>query len=323
MWLISLVAIVVHFAKASTYYGPPPSSQKFSKVYIVDDFADTKPEFVNMKAAIEAADYIAFDNELGGFINNKAGFNDTPEQYYRKLADTVEKYSLLQFGFTTVKRNGDVYEEHAWSIYVKDDIVTCNPSSAEFLCKAGFDWSKLFQKGMSMAKLSEFIRGTLFPAKKPLVCHNCLGDVLHLLKYFSSHGVPQDLVQFSSAAESTFVFYDTKVMFMEYKPETSNADSNLSACYQHFNGPFVGPAHGAGVDSLMTGRVFAYLLEKKSLADYAPLRNSLMLDSSRYYNLVSNKINIFPRISVPHNRHNSREWNNQQPQPRTPRTASD
>lgn len=314
MWLMLWLELILFNAFLTRTAASASSGLIFSsKVPIVEEFTEESisEELLRMKAAIEAADYIAFDNELGGFINNRPAAHDSPADYYRKVADSAEKYSLLQFGFTTVKylKTG-VIDEQTWSIYLADNIVTVNPASGGFLVDNCFDWNKLYHSTFSISSgkfpLTNFMQSTLLAAKKPLICHNCLADLLHIMKYFSVHHVPRDIDQFTNAAKGLFTFYDTKVMFLERMPNARNPESSLSACYGYCKGPELGSAHGAGVDSLMTARVFATLLENRRLSEIAFFKNTLMFDMSRYYSLENGICGYFQRSynspSHPHNR---------------------
>lgn len=303
LWLGS-IALFATFSIASLHSGLGPVFTP--NLRIVEEFTEESMpiELERMKAAVKEADYIAFDNELGGFINNRAAAHDSPAAYYRKVADSVEKYSLLQFGFTTVKQRGNgCFEEQTWSIYVLDDVVTVNPASGSFLLEAKFDWNRLYQSRFGIRSgrypFAEFMRNTFLAARKPLICHNCLADLVHIMKYFTDYSVPQDLEQFTQAARSSFSFFDTKVMFVDRWPNSRNPETNLSACYKSFQGPDVGAAHGAGVDSLMTARLFAYLAGNRPMSQLSLFQNTLMLDLSRFYNLNNGTCGYFQRSHQP------------------------
>ena len=54
---------------------------------------------------IEECDFIAFDLEFSGLIQNKFKIYDSPEEYFTKLKYNAENFRIIQFGICTFKKN--------------------------------------------------------------------------------------------------------------------------------------------------------------------------------------------------------------------------
>ena len=53
---------------------------------------------------IEECDFIAFDLEFSGLIQNKFKIYDSPEEYFIKLKYNAENFRIIQFGICTFKK---------------------------------------------------------------------------------------------------------------------------------------------------------------------------------------------------------------------------
>ena len=53
---------------------------------------------------IEECDFIAFDLEFSGLIQNKSKIYDSPEEYFTKLKYNAENFRIIQLGITIFKK---------------------------------------------------------------------------------------------------------------------------------------------------------------------------------------------------------------------------
>ncbi|XP_021092903.1 poly(A)-specific ribonuclease PARN isoform X4 [Heterocephalus glaber] len=114
--------------------------------------------------AIEEADFFAIDGEFSGISDGPSvsaltnGF-DTPEERYQKLKKHSMDFLLFQFGLCTFKYDytDSKYIMKSFNFYVfpkpfnrssPDVKFVCQSSSIDFLASQGFDFNKVFCKGI-------------------------------------------------------------------------------------------------------------------------------------------------------------------------------
>uniref|UniRef100_A0A1E1XV00 Putative polya-specific ribonuclease parn n=1 Tax=Amblyomma sculptum TaxID=1581419 RepID=A0A1E1XV00_AMBSC len=120
-----------------------------------------------LKAAVEAASFVAIDCEFTGLQFEKCTHAfDTPEERYRKLRESCLDFLTVQVGVCTFQfdkaKHG--YNYKAFNFYIcpkqavrgaPDRMFRCQASSLQFLSRHGFDFNKLFSHGISYLRSEE------------------------------------------------------------------------------------------------------------------------------------------------------------------------
>eukprot|EP00794_Sanderia_malayensis_P008987 gene8987-9947_t len=127
-----------------------------------ENFLEVFPE---IECAVKDADFIAIDGEFSGLGTDLPAkvVYDTPGQRYKRLRQGLSNYIIIQYGICTFKWSHELlrYEAKPFNVYIfprapRDNDVTvkflCQSSSIEFLTKQGFDFNKLFYKGLSFVR---------------------------------------------------------------------------------------------------------------------------------------------------------------------------
>ncbi len=128
---------------------------------------------------LREADFVAFDTELSGLCTGPAQryfYYDTPEERYRKLANSATSFGLLQVGLSAFKwQAGAARGKHAaagrytttsWSFHVFPEAAVATSaadyrsyavqlSSFAFLREHKFDFNKTFNEGIPYLSLAE------------------------------------------------------------------------------------------------------------------------------------------------------------------------
>jgi len=115
-----------------------------------------------LEERINSCDFIAIDGEFTGLstIRNKAPAYDTVQQIYEKNRIGTSKMLLVQYGICLFIWDEETkeYEAVPFSFYIfprpykkfgNDVVFTSQSSSLNFLAEHGFDFNKLFHKGVS------------------------------------------------------------------------------------------------------------------------------------------------------------------------------
>lgn len=127
------------------------------------DFVDFLPGMVK---DLEECAYLSFDEEFTGLASERNIWPfDTSEEYYLKQLNVTKGFVMFQLGITffKVKKDPESEEEKvtckSYNIYVypqsKNAIFTCQGSCLSFLAEHGFDFNKLFTKGISYCNAEE------------------------------------------------------------------------------------------------------------------------------------------------------------------------
>ena len=125
----------------------------------VDNFSKA---FQILEGKIESADFIAVDGEFTGLSAFREGAPsyETLEKVYEKARNGTGKMMLVQYGICLFvwKEELNEYEAVPFSFFIfprpykkfgNDIVFTAQSSSINFLAENGFDFNKLFQKGVS------------------------------------------------------------------------------------------------------------------------------------------------------------------------------
>ncbi|XP_071507628.1 LOW QUALITY PROTEIN: poly(A)-specific ribonuclease PARN-like [Diadema antillarum] len=113
-----------------------------------------------MAAALDHSSFVAIDGEFTGLhCDSVANLFDTPEERYQYLKNSCMDFLLIQLGICIFKfdRQKRGYAAHPFNFYVfprpatrqaPDQRFLCQSSSIDFLVSHGFDFNKVFYKGI-------------------------------------------------------------------------------------------------------------------------------------------------------------------------------
>lgn len=128
-----------------------------------DNFKDLYPIIEN---EIKNCEYLSIDCEFSGIENSYFGFFDEPEERFLKRMRNEMKYDIVQFGLSIFNReenelvkcssyNFYIFKYHVKNSILKDHKLNVSASAFEFLSINGFDFNKLFKKGITYCTISE------------------------------------------------------------------------------------------------------------------------------------------------------------------------
>nr|XP_033776702.1 poly(A)-specific ribonuclease PNLDC1 isoform X5 [Geotrypetes seraphini] len=200
-----------------------------------------------LQEQIQGCDFIAIDMEFTGLHsvlphNLKPSLFDSADDWYRKVKSSIQKFTVCQIGLSIFfKQKSNRFLSYSYNFYLfpltfgsVDSEFSIQATSIQFLNEFGFDFNKLLVRKVNRQRRQQLENSSLDPcnrnrvlllargftnifqsivgAKKPLVGHNMLMDLLHLHHKFY-RPLPDSYSEFKKNIHTLFpVLIDTKML---------------------------------------------------------------------------------------------------------------